>query len=77
MEPEIGRWLSFFSSRSPLMGWPNLLQPCFHCRDGDQFGFDNPAGGGGFREGLRQIRRKALKAGMGVLNIVGRQANVG
>lgn len=53
-----------------------LLQPCFHCRDSDQFGFDNPTGDGGFRECLRQIWRKALKAGTGVLDIVGRQANV-
>jgi hypothetical protein len=34
-------------------------------------------GGGGFRECLRQIRRKTLKAGAGLLNIVSRQANVG
>ena len=48
-----------------------LLKAAFHCRNGNHFRFDNPAAGGRFRESFRQIGREALKAGMGVLHIVG------
>ena len=54
-----------------------FFQPGLHCRDGHQLGFDNTAGGGGFRKGFRQIGRKTIEAGVGILNVFCRQANVG
>ena len=53
-----------------------FFQPLLHRRDRGQFRFDNAAGGCGFRECLRQIRREARQTSVGILNIVLCQANI-
>ena len=60
----------------------DVLSECFfqaflHQWDCSQLRLNNAAGGCGFREGLCQVRREALQPGMGILNIVLGQANIG
>ena len=53
-----------------------FFQPFLHGRDRGQLRFDNAPGGGGFREGLSQIRREARQTSVGVLNVVFGQAYI-
>gem|GEM_PF-3915347 len=54
-----------------------LLQPSVHRRNGNQLRFDNAVGGCRFREGFREIGRKAVQARPGILHIGFGQPDMG
>lgn len=68
----------FFQQQRAGNGFARFfLQPRLHCRDGDQFGFNNPARCGRFREGFRQIWREAVEARMGIVHVGFGQPDIG
>ena len=66
----------FFSSSSPLIGWPNFCSRLRFIAGMATTSDSIIRRSRRFPEGCRQIGREALKAGMGVLHIVGGQTDV-
>ena len=68
----------FFQQQTAGNGFAGLFrQPRLHCRNGDQFGFNNPARCRRFREGFRQIWREAVEARMGIVHVGFGQPDIG
>ena len=68
----------FFQQQGAGNGLAGLfLQPRLHCRNRDQFGFNNPARCRRLREGFRQIRREAFQASVGVVHVGFGQPDIG
>lgn len=66
----------FFSSSSPLIGWPNFCSRLRFIAGMATTSDSIIPQLAAVSEGCRQIGREALKAGMGVLHIVGGQTDV-